>query len=175
MKNGYLETLRGKPTLAIEMVCLGNICRSPMAAAVLYTKAQSILTPAITVSSSGTSNYHIGDGPHRLSKSTWEQAGYKYDHTAAQFNPHSFQSQNLILAMDLSNRALVMTAAKSEQERQKVFMLRQFDPLLQEIDPLSREGSALQVPDPWGEEIDSYQRVLAMIERAVAGLLNEIR
>ena len=77
--------------------------------------------------------------------------------------------------MDLSNRALVLTGAKSESDRQKVFLLRQFDPLLSEIDPLSPEAQSLQVPDPWGDEIDSYQTVLTMIESAVDGLLNEIR
>ena len=94
---------------------------------------------------------------------------------AKQFNPVSFQSQDLILAMDLSNRALILTAAKSEADREKVFLLRQFDPELERIDPISREGAALQVPDPWGEEIDAYQEVLEMIERAVNGLLNKIR
>jgi len=79
------------------------------------------------------------------------------------------------LTMDLSNRAMVLTAAKSENDRQRVFLLRQFDPELQNIDPVSREANLLQVPDPWGEEIEAYQEVLHMIESAVAGLLNEIR
>ena len=77
--------------------------------------------------------------------------------------------------MDLSNRAMVLTAAKNESDRQRVFLLRQFDPALSHVDPLSREASELQVPDPWGEELDAYQEVLEMIERAVNGLLNKIR
>ena len=77
--------------------------------------------------------------------------------------------------MDLSNRAMVLTAAKNESDCQRVFLLRQFDPELQNIDPVSREANLLQVPDPWGEEIEAYQEVLHMIESAVAGLLNEIR
>ena len=77
--------------------------------------------------------------------------------------------------MDLSNRAMVLTAAKNDSDRQRVFLLRQFDPALSNIDRLSREASELQVPDPWGEELDAYQEVLEMIERAVNGLLNKIR
>ena len=79
------------------------------------------------------------------------------------------------MTMDLTNRAMVLTAAKTDSDRKKVFLLRQFDPPLSEIDPLSVEAQTLQVPDPWGEEIDSYQSVLTMIETAVDGLLNEFR
>ena len=142
-----------------------------MAAAVLHNKAALLDSPKIIVSSSGTSSYHIGDGPHQLSKKTWEAAGYKYEHVAAQFNPKSFESQDMILCMDLTNRAMVLNAAIDEAQRSKVFMLRSFDPALKHIDPTSREGEALVVPDPWGEEIDSYQNVLAMIERATDGLI----
>ena len=157
------------------MVCLGNICRSPMAAAILDDKSRKMHSSKILVTSSGTSNYHIGDGPHLLSRKTWEASGYEYEHIAKQFNPASFSNQDLILTMDLSNRAMVLTAARNDSDREKVFLLRQFDPGLSHIDPLSREATDLQVPDPWGEEIEAYQEVLLMIERAVDGLLNKIR
>jgi protein-tyrosine phosphatase len=175
IETSYLASLKSKPTLEIEMVCLGNICRSPMAAAVLDNKSKSLARGTINVSSSGTSNYHIGEGPHRLSKKTWESAGYSYEHNASQFSSRSFAEKDLILTMDLTNRAMVLAAAKTDSDRQKVFLLRQFDPSLSEIDPLSTEAHILQVPDPWGEEIDSYQSVLTMIESAVDGLLNKVR
>lgn len=169
--NPYLASLSGKPFISIEMVCLGNICRSPLAAAVLHNKASEIEAPRIVVSSSGTSNYHIGEGAHKLSVKTWQNAGYEYDHTAKQFSRKSFAEQDLILAMDLTNRAMILNAAQSEEERAKVFMLRQFDPELSSIDPTSRSGELLQVPDPWGETIDSFENVLTMVERAVDGLI----
>jgi protein-tyrosine phosphatase len=169
--DSYLESLSGKPSISIEMVCLGNICRSPLAAAVLHNKALEIEAPKIVVSSSGTSNYHIGEGAHKLSVKTWQNAGYKYDHTARQFSRNSFGDQDLILAMDLTNRAMILNAAQSDEERAKVFTLRQFDPQLSSIDPTSRSGELLQVPDPWGETIDSYEKVLEMVERAVDGLI----
>jgi len=167
----YLASLSGKPSISIEMVCLGNICRSPLAAAVLHNKALEVAAPKIVVSSSGTSNYHIGEGAYKLSVKTWQNAGYEYDHTAKQFSRKSFAEQDLILAMDLTNRAMILNAAQSEEERAKVFMLRQFDPELSSIDPTSRSGELLQVPDPWGETIDSFENVLAMVERAVDGLI----
>ena len=161
-------------TFAVEMVCLGNICRSPMAAAVLHNKAAKLKDLNLIVSSSGTSSYHIGEGPHKLSLKTWEAAGYEYDHVAAQFNPNSFETQDFILCMDLTNRALVLSAAKTEVHRAKVLMLRSFDPGLSHIDVTSRQAEDLVVPDPWGEEIDSYQRVLEMIESATDGFIRAL-
>lgn len=169
-----LEKLRSKSEIRVEMVCLGNICRSPMAAAVLHNKSAEVTKPKIVVSSSGTSNYHIGEGPNISSLKTWESAGYQYSHTARQFNPESFVTQDLILCMDLSNRAMVLTAAKSQEERNKVFLLRQFDPQLSHINPTSREAESLVVPDPWGMELDAFEEVLDMVERAVDGLIKSI-
>jgi len=146
-----------------------------MAAAVLHNKALALESPKLIVSSSGTSNYHIGDGAHKLSQKTWEAAGYKYEHVASQFNPKSFATKDFILCMDLTNRAMVLNAAKSDEDRAKVFMLRSFDPALSHIDATSHQGEELVVPDPWGEEIDSYQNVLLMIERATDGFIASLR
>ena len=73
--------------------------------------------------------------------------------------------------MDLTNRANILKAATTSEEREKVKMLRSFDPELANIDPTSREGERLQVPDPWGNEIEAYQEVYLMLERAVDGLV----
>ena len=70
-------------SLNVAMVCLGNICRSPMAAAVLSNKAKKITEVGINVSSSGTSGWHIGEGPHPTSKLVWEKAGYQHHHVAS--------------------------------------------------------------------------------------------
>ena len=94
-----------------------------MAAAVLHNKVVELVAPKVIVTSSGTSNYHVGEGPNKSSLRTWEAAGYNYKHIAKQFNPESFVKQDLILCMDLSNRAMVLTAAKSDADRSKVFML----------------------------------------------------
>jgi protein-tyrosine phosphatase len=110
-----------------------------------------------------------------LSLKTWEAVGYKYEHIAAQFNPKSFETQDFILCMDLTNRAIVLNAGKSDEHRAKVFMLRSFDPTLTHIDVTSRQAKDLVVPDPWGDEISSYQNVLEMIERATDGFIASLR
>ena len=171
MQKDYLNQLRNRDVIRVEMVCLGNICRSPMAAAVLHNKTLGLSSPSFLVTSSGTSGWHDGEGAHHLSRETWETAGYTYQHTSRKFLLNFFDDADLILPMDLTNRANILNGARSESDRDKVVMLRSFDPVLAHIDPTSREAELLQVPDPWGETIEAYQEVLAMIERATDGLI----
>jgi len=136
-----------------------------MAAAVLANRAAEVEKLDIVVTSSGTSSWHVGEGAHQLSEKTWKLAGYQHSHTARQFLVENFDQVDLILAMDESNYANILQLARHDQDRQKVAMLRAFDP----------EADSLEVPDPWGNEIDAYQEVLAMVEAAVSGLLKTLR
>ena len=157
--------------LNVAMVCLGNICRSPMAAAVLANKAKNITEVGINVSSSGTSGWHIGDGPHPTSKLVWEKAGYVHDHKPSQFKANDYFVNDYILVMDSSNYENVLALAPSQEDAVKVFYLRSFDPALSHIDPLSSDYFKLEVPDPYNQPEDSYRNVLTMIESAVDGFL----
>jgi protein-tyrosine phosphatase len=161
-------------SLHVAMVCLGNICRSPMAAAVLANKAREISELEIIVTSSGTSGWNIGDGPHPTSKLVWEKAGYKHDHTASQFKKNDYFVNDYILVMDSSNFENVLSLAASEEDRSKVFYLRSFDPGIAQIDPLSGDYFKLEVPDPYNQPEESYQRVLVMIESAVDGFIERV-
>jgi protein-tyrosine phosphatase len=136
-----------------------------MAAAVLANRAAEIDAPTIVVTSSGTSSWHVGEGAHPLSEKTWKSVGYSHSHSARQFQASSFDEVDLILAMDISNPENILSLARSESDREKVAMLRTFDPA----------ADSLEVPDPWGSEIEAYQEVLAMIEAAVTGLLKTLR
>jgi len=136
-----------------------------MAAAVLANRASELATPKIVVSSSGTSSWHVGEGAHQLSEKTWKSVGYTHSHSARQFLEGNFDEVDLILAMDLGNQENILKLARTEADRAKVAMLRSFDP----------GADSLEVPDPWGNEIDAYQEVLAMVEAAVSGLLNSLR
>ncbi len=136
-----------------------------MAAAVLANRAKEIESPSILVTSSGTSAWHVGEGAHQLSELTWKQAGYTYSHSARQFSENHFEEVDLILVMDQSNHTNILKLARNEGEREKVAMLRSFDP----------QADSLEVPDPWGNEAPAYQEVLAMVEAAVSGLLKTLR
>lgn len=168
-----LEYLRGKDEVTISMVCLGNICRSPMAAAILFNRRSEISAPRIQVDSSGTGAWHVGEGPNPNSKETWEKHGLRYEHTAKKFSKNDFHSSDLILVMDSSNFSNVMALANDEV-RHKVFYLRQFDPALRNIDRDSAQYEKLEVPDPYSLSIGHYEAVYQMIDSAVTGLLEEL-
>ena len=136
-----------------------------MAAAVLSNRAIEIDAPQIIVTSSGTSSWHVGEGAHQLSEKVWTRAGYQHSHSVREFQPDHFDQVDLILAMDLNNQANILKLAQSQEHREKVAMLRSFDPA----------ADSLEVPDPWGNPIEAYQEVLAMVEAAVSGLLKTLR
>jgi protein-tyrosine phosphatase len=145
-----------------------------MAAAVLSNKVLMVENLDIQVSSSGTSGWHIGQGPHPTSKLVWEKAGYQHLHVASQFKVNDYFVNDYILVMDSSNYENVLALAPSEQDRAKVFYLRSFDPALQEIEPTSSEYFKLEVPDPYNQHEDAYREVLAMIESAVDGFIHHL-
>jgi protein-tyrosine phosphatase len=145
-----------------------------MAAAVLTNKVLTVNNLDIQVSSSGTSGWHIGQGPHPTSKLVWEKAGYQHHHIASQFKVNDYFVNDYILVMDSSNYENVLALAPSEEDRAKVFYLRSFDPALQQIEPSSSEYFKLEVPDPYNQHEDAYREVLAMIESAVDGLIDHL-
>ena len=145
-----------------------------MAAAVLANKARSLKDIEIQVTSSGTSGWHIGEGPHPTSKLIWEKAGYLHDHKASQFKVNDYFVNDYILVMDSSNYENVLSLAPSQEDATKVFYLRSFDPALSHIDPLSSEYFKLEVPDPYNQSEDAYHSVLGMIESAVDGFIARV-
>lgn len=174
MNQSLIYSLKGKNQLSITMVCLGNICRSPMAAAVLAGKSFSLKSPLITVDSAGTGSWHVGQGPHPSSQKIWTAAGYEHKHVAKQFTVNDFFIHDLILVMDSSNYHNVISLAETDEHRSKVLYLRNFDPQLKGIDPISADYFKLEVPDPYNQSDEAYEATLAMVERAVDGLLQEL-
>jgi len=163
-----IDYLKGQPEVTISMVCMGNICRSPMAAAILFNRKSEISSPKIIVDSSGTGAWHVGEGPNPMSKQTWEKHGFQYDHTAKKFSKNDFYSSDLILVMDSSNYSNVMALA-NEDVKHKVFYLRQFDPELKDA-----KIENLEVPDPYSLAIGHFEAVYEMIDKAITGLLQEL-
>ena len=171
MNSTYLNALKSKSEIHIELVCLGNICRSPLAAAVLHNKSRELTDPKFLVSSSGTSGWHKGEGASSSSVKVWESAGYKYEHVSRPFSVDFFDQKDLILTMDLNNRSEVLKSARNEADINKVMMLRSFDPKLINLDATSPDAELLQVPDPWGQEITAYREVFQIVDSAIDGLI----
>jgi protein-tyrosine phosphatase len=136
-----------------------------MAAAVLATRARKITSKEIVVSSSGTSNWHVGQGANPPSQRVWEKGGYRHNHRATQTTPERIEASDLVLVMDRSNERTVRALARDE-DQSKIFLLRAFDN--------SRDFGEDEVPDPYGMEDRAFQEVLHMVERSVEGLLNAL-
>lgn len=149
----------------IALVCLGNICRSPMADVVLNAKlADAGLGDRVEVTSSGTGDWHVGEPMDVRAASVLQAAGHDADsHRARHFGP-DWLDRDLVLVMDRSNLADVL-AQGADPNRVRLF--RSFDPDASEGDD--------EVPDPWHGGPDGFIDVLAMIERTSAHLVAQLR
>ena len=143
-------------SLRILMVCLGNICRSPLAEGILREKARAAGLDW-EVDSAGTNGYHTGEAPHRLSQKVARQHGIDIGHQRArQFTTADFQRFDKIYAL-----------AGDVVDDIRRISGRQFDPkkvdlLMNEVHP----GKDEDVPDPWYGPEPGYHEVYAMIDDA---------
>lgn len=150
----------------LTFVCLGNICRSPMAEAVMRHRLdRSGLAEAVVVDSAGTGDWHVGDDADRRAKAVLASRGYLLTHTARQFQPSWFAGRDLVVAMDDDNRRDLRRLARSPDDREKIHLLRAFDP----------GATDLEVPDPYYGDAKGFHRVLDIIEQACDGLLLQLR
>lgn len=150
----------------ICVVCLGNICRSPMAEKILLTDlARAGLADRVQVDSAGTGNWHVGADMDRRAASTLRKYGYPTGHVARQFSPSWFPERDLILAMDTDNLADLVRLAPDEETKDRIRLFRSFAPGV---------GPNPEVPDPYYGGEDGFITVLTMIEAASKGLVGEL-
>ena len=156
----------------ITVVCLGNICRSPIGEAVLRQRIERAgLVDRVIVDSAGTGDWHIGQGADPRTLAVLDAYGYPHAHTARQITPNWFAAIDLVLAMDESNYAnLERLIARSGQETE-LRMMRAFDPTLAH---LPEPSAALDVPDPYYGGDEGFEQVLKMIEQAADGLVSDL-
>lgn len=157
----------GTVAFRIMTVCLGNICRSPIAESVLRAKvAESGLAEQVSVESSGTAGWHSGSDADPRARATLEQHGYPLRHSARQFRRSWFEAMDLILAMDRSNYDdLTEMAARAGVRASHVRLLRSFDPAAPED----------EVPDPYYGGPEGFVAVLRMVEAASDGVVAHVR
>jgi len=156
--------------IRVMMVCLGNICRSPMAEAVLAFQAKDAGL-ALKVDSSGTGDWHVGQNAHPNSLKVLQERGYAIKHKVKQFRPRYFNERDLIIAMDLSNQNDLEEMAEEQGLKAEIRLLREFDPALSH---LPKGHQQLAVPDPYHHPIDEFRNVLNMVEAATAGLVAQL-
>ncbi len=152
----------------IAMVCLGNICRSPMAQVVLTEKLQRAgLGDDVEVRSCGTGDWHVGEQMDRRAAATLRAHGYDASlHRAAHFDASWLDASDAVLAMDRSNLRNIHAVAVNQHQLDRVRLFRTFDP---EVD------DDAEVPDPWYSGAEGFEDVLAMVERTTDVLVDEVR
>jgi protein-tyrosine phosphatase len=142
--------------MKILMVCLGNICRSPMAEGILSHKANTHQL-SITVDSAGTGNYHVGEAPDERAIATANKFGVDISaQQARQFTAADFDRFDRIFVMDTSNRRNVLQLAETDEHRAKVSLM--MDVLYPNQD--------MEVPDPWFGGPEGFVRVFEMLDSA---------
>jgi len=152
--------------LNILFVCLGNICRSPIAHGVLEAKIKSLnLTGKINVDSAGTSSWHRGEHPDPGSIDVCRK--YGLDITGQKSRPVSTKDTeqfNYFIAMDKSNYWTLKNEYAIPDER--LFLMRDFDP--------NKDGNR-DVPDPYGMSDSAFEDVYKMIDRSMDGFLEFLK
>lgn len=147
------------------MVCLGNICRSPLADGLLRRKVSENQLD-VEVDSAGTSNHHRGEAPDARMLATAKKNGTDLSFLRArQFVKSDFQDFDLIYVMDKSNLQNVSALASSEEDRQKVNLI------LNEIHP----NSNAEVPDPYFGGQAGFDHVYALLDEATDKIINNIK
>jgi low molecular weight protein-tyrosine phosphatase len=152
--------------IRVTMVCTGNICRSPMAEAILrHTLRGTDLDGRVLVDSAGTHDYHVGDDADARARQILAEGGYTIEHRARRFDPAWLGHRDLILAMDAGHlRELRSLAARHHRSDANLVAFREFDP----------EGPG-DVPDPYYDTLDAYRLVRTMVQRSMPALMAHLR
>jgi protein-tyrosine phosphatase len=143
--------------MKILMVCLGNICRSPLAEGILETKANKLGLDWLVDSAGTNNNYHIGEAPHALSQKVAKLHNVDISQQCARaFVAEDFDRFDKIYAMSADILVHMKNIAGKKYRPEKA------DLLLNEVYP----GKNLSVPDPWYGEEPGYHEVFKLIEQA---------
>jgi len=147
------------------MVCMGNICRSPLAEGILRHKINKKGIMGVEVDSAGMEYFHVGDSPD--SRAIAMAKKHRIDisaHRARLFQKSDFEMYDKIYVMDAMNYRDVMYYAHNDSDRQKVDYLMNAD----------KPGENLNVPDPWYGGMIDFERAFQLIDIACEKIVEKI-
>ncbi len=146
------------------MVCLGNICRSPMAEGILKGKIRE-RNLEIEVDSAGTGSWHAGENPDPRAISTAKKFGIDISgQVARQFSVYDFDAFDHIFAMDSSNLRDILRLARSKSDISKVSLILSYLP----------EINLKDVPDPWFGSQDGFTEVFNLLDQACDAVIDSL-
>jgi protein-tyrosine phosphatase len=148
-------------------VCLGNICRSPTAEAIMRELVKEAgLAADVEVDSAGTSGWHIGDAPDQRSVDEARRHGVPMAHRGRQFVRSDFEQFDLLLVFDHDNQSNLLRMAPDADAAHKVRFLRSFDP---------DAAGAVEIADPYYGSNEDFVRAFEEIDASCRGLLAHVR
>jgi protein-tyrosine phosphatase len=148
----------------ILFVCLGNICRSPLAEGIfLHLLKERGLARGYSVDSAGTGGWHVGEPPDERALAAAARRGVPLACTGRQVHPKDFRDFDHILAMDKTNRDALL-ALCPPAERSKVRLMRDYDP----------HAPGADVPDPYYGDAGGFDAVFDMLHRSCGRLIDEL-
>lgn len=150
----------------VLFVCMGNICRSPMAEGVFrHLIRQAGLDDVVKVESAGTHAFHVGEAPDKRAAATVAKRGYDIsDLRARRVEDADFERFDLILAMDWDNLSLLQQQAPKKAHHKLQLLMR-----------FATEHESATIPDPYYGAQQGFEQALDFIEDACAGLLDVAR
>lgn len=153
--------------IRVLFVCMGNICRSPMAEGTFrHLLKNEGLTKYVHVDSAGTHSYHVGASPDKRSQQIANRYGVNLRSIKARpVSPNDFVKFDYILAMDKDNYKHLLDLCPQPNDRSKIQLFLDYAPELKEE----------EVPDPYYGGLIGFEKVMNLVEEAAIGLLNHIR
>ena len=158
--------MRRKSNVRVLFVCLGNICRSPLAEGLFQKKVNERgFNDVIEIDSAGTGAWHVGESPDRRMRETARKHGLSLDHLRGrQAHPVDLEDFDLILAMDSTNLDTLKTWDSDRVADRKIRLFREFDPIPDRLD----------VPDPYYRGAGGFDEVYEIVKRTADSLLDWI-
>ncbi|HLP11424.1 MAG TPA: low molecular weight protein-tyrosine-phosphatase [Flavobacteriales bacterium] len=151
--------------MKVLMVCLGNICRSPMAEGIMRQKLEKHKIKGL-VDSAGTANYHVGENPDTRAVEKAKKYGINISQLVGrQFSVNDFDNFDIIYAMDTSNFQNITRLARHDADKAKVTLI------LDELFP----GQGMSVPDPYYGGDSGFENVYSLLDQACEEILKKLK
>jgi protein-tyrosine phosphatase len=149
----------------VMFVCLGNICRSPLAKALFEKHVnENGLQELFHTDSAGTSDNHAGEDADSRTLHNARKNGLTFQHSAKKFTVEQLETFDLIVVMDRSNERNVKSLSHDTQHHEKVHLMRKWD----------SEAPEEDVPDPWYGGTEGFEDVFQILNRSTALLLKDL-